>query len=341
MIDIEEIKSLLSVKDGILRHRESQTLEFKESFNFAGLAEYFRDFAAFANNKGGYLIFGVVDRPKRELKGLSKRAIEQFDKLDPEKISGYLLDSFSGLITWEHEVFDIDGMLFAVFKVSESAIKPIICKKDDGRDGELRNGDIYFRYGGRSQRIQHSELENIIQRRLEMQNAQWMDLVNKIGKSGPQNAAILDVDKGTIKKNDSQILVVDEELVRNIKWIKEGSFKEKEGAAALKLVGTVQPIDTVEVVKTEKINRLREYPLSATQVAQAVKEKIQISTSDVWRIINENDIKNLSAYSIYNFRNKSQEDEYENTGKIAKGVPSIYKVSVVDYIVQIYQNENR
>ena len=33
-----------------LKHRDSQTLEFKEAFNFAGLAEYFHDFAAFANN---------------------------------------------------------------------------------------------------------------------------------------------------------------------------------------------------------------------------------------------------------------------------------------------------
>lgn len=39
---LDEIKNLLSLrKDGSLYHRESQTLEFKESFNFAGLSEYF------------------------------------------------------------------------------------------------------------------------------------------------------------------------------------------------------------------------------------------------------------------------------------------------------------
>lgn len=49
------VEKLLRIKeDGILYHRESQNLEFKESFNFAGLAEYYRDFSAFANNKGGY-----------------------------------------------------------------------------------------------------------------------------------------------------------------------------------------------------------------------------------------------------------------------------------------------
>ena len=95
-LDETRVKELLTLKkDGNLYHRESQYLEFKESFNFAGLADYFHDFAGFANNKGGYLIFGVKDRPKRELIGLKTNAIAQFDKLDPEKISGYLLDIFS------------------------------------------------------------------------------------------------------------------------------------------------------------------------------------------------------------------------------------------------------
>ena len=142
MIQIDEIKELLRLRsDGNLRHRESQTLEFKESFNFAGLSEYFRDFAAFANNKGGWLIFGVKDRPKRELIGLSDKSVEQFDKIDPEKISGFLLNLFSGDIVWEHDIVEINSMNFGVFFIAEAKVKPIICKKDEG---EIRNGEIYF-----------------------------------------------------------------------------------------------------------------------------------------------------------------------------------------------------
>ena len=38
----ETIDDLLAIRDdGIVRHHESQTLEFKENFNFAGLTEYF------------------------------------------------------------------------------------------------------------------------------------------------------------------------------------------------------------------------------------------------------------------------------------------------------------
>lgn len=337
-ISSEIISELLKLReDGNLYHRESQTLEFKESFNFAGLAEYFRDFAAFANNKGGWLIFGVKDKPKRELIGLNENAYNQLDKLDPEKISGYLLDLFNGNIAWIHEVIEHEGNCFGVFYIPEATVKPIICKKDEK---ELKNGEIYFRYGGRTQKIQYAELEAIINHRIERNNKEWMDLVSKIGKSGPQNAAILDIEKGAISKNDAQILVVDDKLVKGIKWIKEGSFDEKEGAPTLKLVGEVQPIDTIEVIKKEKTDKLKEYPLSAEELAKEIKSKCDIVKNDIWRIINENNIKTNLDYSAYIFRNKNQQEQYEKDSIIPKGTPSIYKYAAVDYIIQIHKNEH-
>ncbi|WP_352422896.1 ATP-binding protein [Proteiniphilum sp.] len=342
-LNMEVITDLLKVKnDGVLYRRESQTLEFKESFNFAGLADYFRDFAAFSNNKGGYLIFGIKDRPKRELVGLSTSAKDQFEKLDPEMISGYINDIFSCCIEWEHDVFNLNGKDYAAFYVYEADmnIKPVICKKDEGKDNILKNGEIYYRYGGRTQKIQHGELEAIINRRIDYFNKQWIDLVQKIGKSGPQNAAILDTEKGAITKGENQILVVDEKLVRKIKWIKEGEFSEKKGTKTLKLIGEVQPVDAIEVVRTEKVNRLKEYPLSAKELANEIKKRNnKIGQNDIWRIIKENNIKSDLTYALYNFRNKSQEEEYSTSGKVSNGVPSIYKQTTVDYIIQIYINE--
>lgn len=135
------VREFLKIReDGILHHRESQILEFKESFNLAGLADYYRDFAALANNKGGYIIFGVKDKPKRELIGLNKKAVDQFDKLDPETVSGHLLEIFSSNIIWEHEVYNIDGLTFGVFYIYESRTKPVICKKMKGKIRFLRMG---------------------------------------------------------------------------------------------------------------------------------------------------------------------------------------------------------
>lgn len=336
------VEEFLKIKDdGNLYHRESQNLEFKESFNFAGLAEYYRDFSAFANNKGGYLIFGVKDKPKRELIGLSEKARQQFDKLDPEGVSGHLIECFSGHVEWEHEIFEISGKFYGVFFIYEASVKPVICRKDEGKDQTLKNGEIYFRYGGRTQKIQHSELEVIISARIEQNNWHWLDLVNKIGKSGPQNAAILDTETGIIEKNKSQILVVDQELVKGLQWIREGEFSEIKGERTLKLIGEVQQVDHIEVVKKIKENKLKEYPLSASEMfAELRKAYPKINHNKIYEIIASNKIKNNKDYSSYVFRNKKQEDEFELNGSLPKGIPSIYKLSVVELIINIYKNDN-
>lgn len=337
------IIELLKLKDdGNVFHRESQHLEFKESFNLAGLADYYRDFAAFSNNKGGYLIFGVKDRPKRELVGLSEKATKQFDKLDPEMVSGHLLEIFSSNIDWEHEIYKFNAMNFGVFYIYESSLKPVITKKDEGKDQILKNGEIYFRYGGRTQKIQYGELESIINKRIEQNNNQWLDLVQKIGKSGPQNAAILDSEKGIIEKGDSQILVVDQELLNGFQLIREGEFSETKGAKTLKLVGNIMPINQVEVVRKVKEDKLKEYPLSAKDlVAEIKKRDTNIGMNRIWEIIKENDIKTNRDYSDYSFRNQSHRLNYENEGILVQGSPSIYKPTAIELIVSIHKNESK
>ena len=49
---------------GFLKSRESNTVEFKQSFNSGNSATYAKTMAAFANNRGGYIIFGVKDKPR-------------------------------------------------------------------------------------------------------------------------------------------------------------------------------------------------------------------------------------------------------------------------------------
>jgi hypothetical protein len=272
MIDSNIIKEFLRTTDNdLLFHREGQELEFKEQFNFAGLADYFRDFAAFANNKGGYLIYGVSDAPRRKLIGLSETSLEQFDKIDPEKITGFLLSIYSGNISWEQEVFTHNSLKFGIFKIYQSSLKPIIAKKDEGKDNNIKNGEIYFRYGGRTQKIEYAELESIINQRIDSINKQWIDLMSKIGKVGAQNAAIFDTENSIIEKDDSKILVIDEDTAKKIKFIKEGEFVEKTGAPTFKLVGKVTPIDKVEVIKKIKENLIRDYPLSASEFNNEVR----------------------------------------------------------------------
>lgn len=340
MINRDEIIELLKVKpNGILYHREGQCVEFKEQFNFAGLADYVRDFAAFANNRGGLLIYGVTDVPRKPL-GLSARSMEQFEKIDPERISGNLLEIFSGHIEWECELIEFDTKNFGVFFIKEAVIKPVIAKQDTGREQIIKNGEIYFRYGGRTQKICFPELEAIINKRIEHNNNSWMDLVNKIGKTGPSNAAILDTEKALIEKGDSQILVLDDELAKKLTFIKQGEFVEKKGAKTLQLIGDIVPINQVEVVKKVKEYLIKRYPLSSIQVADEVKKKCpDCGRNDVWRIIKENDIKNNFDYSAYNFRTKEHEDKYKQTGEIPNGTVSIYKSETIKFIETIWKQE--
>lgn len=336
----QQVVEFLREKNGRLHHRENQELEFKEQFNFAGLAEYLRDFAAFANNRGGFLIFGVTDSP-RKAEGLSASAADQFDKIDPQKITGYILDLFSSEIIWSHDVVERKGKKFGYFRVYEHKAKPVIAKKDEGRDQEIRNGDIYYRYGGRTQRIQSSELESIIEHRLEGINRLWIDLMSKIGRVGPQNAAILDTDSGVISKGENQVVVIDDQLVKKLSFIKEGEFSEKKGAQTLKLIGDVVPVDRVEVIKKEKEHLTKTYPLSAAELAAEVKKKCPNSKQHhVWQVIRENKIKDNTDYSAYNFRNKKQEDSFRETGIVPSVTPSIYNYKAVEFICKLIETQD-
>lgn len=337
MIGQNEIEELVRLKGKTLFHREGQELEFKEQFNLAALADYFRDFSAFSNNRGGYLIFGIKNTPRTRT-GLSEKSIDQFEKIDPEKITGYLLEIFSSDIRWEAALIEIGGVSLGVFKIYEATTKPVIAKKDEGRDQTIKNGEVYFRYGGRTQKIQSAELENIINKRIEQNNNHWLDLMSKIGKAGPQNAAILDTKRALIEKDDTKILVLDEELAGKLKFIKEGQFNEKEGAATLKLVGDVVPIDKIEIVRKVKEYLIKSYPFSALELLSEVQKIYQpAKQNEIWKVIADNNLKNNPDYSAYNFRNKKQEDNYKKTGELPKGIPSIYNENSISYIAKVLQ----
>lgn len=336
VIDKSEIVSFLEVKGKHLYHRESQTLEFKEQFNFAGLADYFRDFAAFANNRGGYLVFGITDSP-RVASGLSDSALDQFSKLDPEAITGYILDIFSTDIRWSSGIVENDGKWFGALKIEEAEDKPIIARKDMGANQVLQNGSIYYRYGGRTQKIQSAELESIINKRIERANQDWINLVTEIGVGGPREAFILKT-SSQVEHTKNGTFVVDEELVEKLKFVKEGHFTEDTGAAALKLVGDIVPVGTLEVEKIIEEDLFKKYPLSATELAkEIVKTCNGVSTSDVWKAINENKMKHNPDYSVYNFRNKKQRSDYENGGKLPTVTSSIYSMQALSFLQSLFK----
>jgi hypothetical protein len=336
---VEEVLELLRLKaDGKLFHREGRTLEFKEQFNLAGLADYFRDFAAFANNKGGFLVFGVKDNP-RALSGLTKKSIDAFEKIDPEKITGFLGSTFSSEIRWEATSLVKNGRKFAAFKIYEAATKPVIAIVDEGRDQSIRNGDIYYRYNGRTQRILSAELQAIITDRIDQNNKAWIDHVQSIGAAGPQKSMVISTEDRLLKKQDGP-LVIDQNLAKQLQFIKEGKFVEKDGATALKLVGEVVPVDAVEVEKTVEENVFGKYPYSAMEVWKEVKRQLpDTKQQDVWNLIKEEGLKGDIRYSKYNFRNRAQEEKFNATGQVPHVTPVIYNEDAITFLVNILRSK--
>ena len=68
--------------NGTLKSRESATVEFKQAFNKNSFSKYAKTMSAFANHRGGSIIFGVKDRP-RMLIGLIN---DNFDNPSQEQL---------------------------------------------------------------------------------------------------------------------------------------------------------------------------------------------------------------------------------------------------------------
>ena len=131
-------------------NREGSSIEFKESYSHSGIAQYFKTMASFANNSGGYIIFGVANKPRR-LVGLKDRNLTQFEDLKVEEFTRSLTEYFSPEIKWDHCTFEYKELSFGVIFTFPLIEKPCICKKHyDAVDPKytLREGDIFYRYGG-------------------------------------------------------------------------------------------------------------------------------------------------------------------------------------------------
>jgi len=282
---------------GYLKHREGKKIEFKKSFSFGSMGRYSRTIAAFANAEGGYLIFGVKNRP-RQLVGIDK---EKFDNLDPVKITIFLNEHFSPEIKWEMGIIDLDiegeQKKFGFIYVHSAEQKPIVCKKQTD-SGELREGAIYYRYRGQSKEIRYEELNLIIQESINKERRKWMRLLERIAAAGIDNVAILDLTRQDLtfyKGNEKRVILIDKDVVDQLKekvmFIEEGKFSEKEGEPTLRLVGNVQPID---------FDPNKTHPYSYKSMAEEISQQLGITIRqyDVQALVERLELKKSSKYHL-------------------------------------------
>ena len=235
------LTDLLHLRHGatdILNNRESTRLEFKQSFSFANQASYARTMISFANDHGGFIVFGVEDRPHR-LVGVD---LERFVKFDPAPLTSFLGAHVVPLVEWEFGSIEFAGYPLGYICTEPSADKPVMVAATSG--DELKEGDIYYRYSGQTRVVRYAELKAMLDEKLERERRAWMSHMEHINRAGPSNVGILDTVRGEMYGGDTTFLI-DEALTEKLRFIRKGQFNESGGDPTLRLVGDLHEISSV------------------------------------------------------------------------------------------------
>ncbi|MGA3208398.1 MAG: ATP-binding protein [Syntrophales bacterium] len=252
--DLNEIFKISSKDPERVISRESSNLEFKESFGWKSIPKYIKTAAAYANAKGGYIVFGIANRPHK-LIGLKGTNLQSFEGIEPEKMTRYLNEHFSPEISWDVQEYVLNGKTYGLLYVHESHDKPIVCTKD--AEKELKEGDIYYRYRGRSEKIKYPELRVILDQKRENEQRLWMQHLSQITRIGVRDVGIFDLQTGYVTGTNSSFLI-DESLLSQLAFIKEGEFSEVKGKPALKLIGNMEAItDLPNSIARKQIVKIR------------------------------------------------------------------------------------
>lgn len=226
---------------------EGVVKEFKESFTWGSTGLYARTMAAFANARGGYLIFGVTDKPRVAI-GLTESSRVSFDELDRAKFTNGLNELFSPEVHWDSSLHSVEGVTLGLIYVFEGDNKPVIARKaSQAQNAKIREGDILYRYNSRTERAKFPELKRIIDDAKLREQRSMMRHIEELVKAGASNAAVLDFNSSTLQGPTGERVLVSQEIIDKISFIREGEFTEVVGAPTLRLIGDVVPTNTINV----------------------------------------------------------------------------------------------
>lgn len=302
---MDEIFKISANNDELLISRESKCLEFKENFGWASLGKYAKSMAAFANTSGGYIVFGVKNSPHIP-KGLNDKYLAVFESLDPEKLTQGLNELFSPEIVWEHGVYEFNQRKFGIIYTYQSKYKPVVCIKS--QNDLFNEGDIYYRYRGRSQRIKYPELRKLLDDIRIREEQLWLSHLREIATIGVDNVGIFNLSNGTTTMGNGAQFIIDENLLSSIKFIKEGEFNERIGAPAIKIIG--------EAIGTSKLITMKGKPTilhaKGIRLQDIIldflgQKKIQSPLEYILQICNET-TANLPLYYYQKLAQKTNEE---------------------------------
>jgi len=234
--------------DGIWRLNTGETdeVECKTAFRIKQAASWLRAVAALANNRGGYIFFGVGDKDPAGAHQVLGLMTNDFVDIDPADIAQRIRATFDPTPRFQKATFDVGRKKIGVLHVEQHPSRPIIATKADG-SGEIREGDIFFRYPGQSTRINYADLRAMLDARDAQARADILPMIQRLLALGPNRAMIADLAEGHLM-DGKRTIEMDEDITKELNLIKEGEFDERAGAPALRLIGDVKAA-TPAVVK--------------------------------------------------------------------------------------------
>lgn len=251
-----ELYELISVDDNdpsIIRNRESSRLEYKESFSW-----YDDEFkyniaktaASFSNAEGGYIIIGVTDKP-RKIVGLKG---DSFSTFDPSALTEVLCQHFSPEIPFHLFEIKIHDCNLGIIEIFKSNNKPILSLRDRQNRRQkpiIHKGIIYYRYRGQNKPIEYSEMKKIIDDKISEERNLMSLLLKKVDAVGAKNVLFLDLKNNCINSNNNDnVILIDDEAIKKLKFISDGKFVETDGEPTLKIIGNACP---VSIISQEKV----------------------------------------------------------------------------------------
>lgn len=136
----------------LIFQQESETLDFKEMFSLRSeseKAEFAKDISAFANTRGGHIIYGVRDRTRERI-GIDEKTFNE-DKM--QQVISSRVDPPPEF--WTKTVC-YEGTLFGLLTIPESSLKP---------HQIVQTGQIFIRRGATTDRARTEEIRLMLRER--------------------------------------------------------------------------------------------------------------------------------------------------------------------------------
>jgi hypothetical protein len=248
--------------------RESKQREYKEDFLTADLSDYTKTLAAFGNANGGYILFGISNKP-RQIVGVNHdideaqwvdRLKQDFDPEIPIALAQYAVGQLKILAV------GVDQVINRPVVCKRTRSKPVVGKDRKHRDVEvIREGSIYYRYAGQTRTIGYSELTHLIAEREERRVKAFMDTINVIQKVGVDRAGILKMSE------ESSSIFMTPDTARSLALIDKGRLVQKRGDPAYVVVGNVE---VAQVIHTQLPEEDKNLPSEAATILRPTVQAI-------------------------------------------------------------------